>query len=634
MLTNSYLLLDHEISVVIVPSSPKYIRNMEVSRCQKPMAKKHRSDEMGTLYYGIKSLLKFEVLDKYGNLIEQMRDERCYDVMTEDTDNNVLYPLEWKMRNGTILANFSPKLVGEGLLTVRLVDKRLTSKKESTCSYQIPINILFPPCSPSLTIKSLHDNVENRSLAGKDVVFEVQFYDIFGNPVHKNSTETCELVVQLLPLKTVGEQHEEEEEKVNKTTKNLRFAVTVCFKVAGLREVKLTVHSGCKSSSKDIYFRVLPSTPHYLNDVSFTTYGAIDKNFSANTKIMYRNQWSILEGKLVDCYDNVVPEPSANYNINLKLSNDRGKETQIEYKDAEIRNERLCVQAMISEAGKHKVLITLTHNNCPNQVFYLKEIQIHVSDAPLYLAGSKFRCSKTAVAGKVIQLGILPFDVFGCSLPASSTTDCNLTAELLNPVAELNKYKETVDFQIMKNESNLIISVSIVLTKAVRRRVTIFDKNKKSIEIPIHVNPDQNDALWELTIPKENAYRGENLILTACLFDRLKNEVRTDKLEDIPDLIKRDGPDGLYFTETSMEDNKIIIQCHFNRAGKYDLCLANESGITLEDTSFSITVQEAPLDYSSSSIIWLPRYDDIGDQPVFPEDESFRCCLKRSRGLY
>ena len=632
MLTNSYLLLDHEISVVIVPSSPKYIRNMEVSRCQKPMAKKHRSDEMGKLYYGIKSLLKFEVLDKYGNLIEQMRDERCYDVMIEDTDNNVLYPLEWKMRNGTILATFSPKLVGEGLLTVRLVDKRLTSKKESTCSYQIPINILFPPCSPSLTIKSFHDNVENRSLAGKDVVFEVQFYDIFGNPVHKNSTETCELVVQLLPLKTVGEQHEEEEEKVNKTkistTKNLRFAVTVCFKVAGLREVKLTVHSGCKSSSKDIYFRVLPSTPHYLNDVSFTTYGAIDKNFSANPKIMYRNQWSILEGKLVDCYDNVVPEPSADYNINLKLSNDMGKETQIEYKDAEIRNERLCVQAMISEAGKHKVLITLTHKNCPNQVFYLKEIQIHVSDAPLYLAGSKFRCSKTSVAGKVIQLEILPFDVFGCSLPASSTTDCNLTAELLNPVAELNKYKETVDFQIMKNESNLIISVSIVLTKAGRRRVTIFDKNKKTMEVPIHVNPDQNDVIWELTIPKENAYRGETLILSACLFDRFKNEVRTDVLEDIPDLIKRDGPDGLYCTETSMEDNKIIIQCHFNRAGKYDLCLANESGISLEGTSFSITVQEAPLDYSSSSIIWLPRYDDIGDQPVFPEDESFRCCLK------
>ena len=340
---------------------------------------------------------------------------------------------------------------------------------------------------------------------------------------------------------------------------------------------------------------------------------------------MYRNQWSNLEAEMVDCYNNVVRELSNDYNIGLQLFNNNGKVMEMEYKDVEFRNKRLRVQVKITEAGKYNLAITLTNRNSHDQVVRLKEIQIQVNDAPLYLAGSKFLHPKTCVAGKEIQLEIRPRDVFGCPLPADSTTDSNLTGDILNLPLELNGNKETVDFRIIKNESNVVICVSIVLTKAGRRKVRIYDKNNKSKELSIQVNPDVNDVHWELTAPKQTAYRKENLILTVRLFDCFNNEVRTDG-SDIPQLIKRGGPDGLRFTGES--NNEVAIRCYFKRTGKYDLCLADRDGTILEGTSFLITVQDAPLDYHRSTIEWIPEYDDIPDQPVFPEDKTFQCCLR------
>jgi hypothetical protein len=328
---------------------------------------------------------------------------------------------------------------------------------------------------------------------------------------------------------------------------------------------------------------------------------------------------------MVDCYNNVVCELSNDYNIGLQLFNDNGKVMEMEYKDVEFQNKRLRVQVKITQAGKYN-LIALINRNSHNQVVRLQEIQIQVNDAPLYMAGSKFLHPKTCVAGKEIPLEIRPLDVFGCPLPADSTTDSNLTGDILNLPLELNENKETVDFRIIKNELNVVICVSIVLTKAGRRKVRIYDKNNKSKELSIQVNPDVNDVHWELTAPKQTAYRRENLILTVRLFDCFNNEVRTDALENIPQLIKRGGPDGLRFTGES--NNEVAIRCYFKRTGKYDLCLADRDGTILEGTSFLITVHDAPLDYYGSTIEWIPEYDDIPDQPVFSEDETFQCCLR------
>ena len=341
---------------------------------------------------------------------------------------------------------------------------------------------------------------------------------------------------------------------------------------------------------------------------------------------MYRNQWSILEAEMVDCYNNVVCELSNDYNIGLQLFNDKGKVMEMEYKDVEFRNKRLRVQVRIIEAGKYHPAIILISRNSHSQVVRLQEIQIQVNDAPLYLARSKFLHPKTCVAGKEIQLEICPLDVFGCPLPADSTIDCNLNGDILNLPWELNENKETIGFRIIKNESNVVIHVSIVLRKAGRRKVRIIDKDNRPKELSIQVNPDVNDVHWELTAPKQTAYRRENLILTVRLFDRFNNEVRTDALENIPQLIKRDGPDGLRFTGES--NNKVAIRCNFKRTGKYDFCLADRDGSILEGTSFLITVQDAPLDYYRSTIEWIPEYDNIPDQPVFPEDETFQCCLR------
>ena len=416
-----------------------------------------------------------------------------------------------------------------------------------------------------------------------------------------------------------------EHENVTKitTSKDLRYAATACFEIAGHRTIRLNLKSGLKSICKEIHLKVLPSSPHHLNDVRFTTNGALDDTFSADPKVMYKNQWSILEGSLVDCYENVVQEHSNDYSIDLKLSGTKGVE-MID-KDAKIRRETFKVQVKVDTAGTFNLLITLARKHFPKQVFYLETIRIEVKDAPLYLPESHFCHPDSGVAGQEIQLEILPVDVFGCPIHASTSTDYNLTGDIINSPEELDGTKELMDFSITKEGS---IRVTIILNKVGRRQLMIFDSNKKSMKLYIHMRSNLNDVHLEQGAPKATAYTRKEVTLSILLFDRFHNEVQIDALQSIPDLVVKDGPDGLDCAQTSVESNKVTFQCHFKRSGKYDLCLVDKDGNPLGNNSVSITVTEAPVDYNRSSITWLPKYSDIEDQPVFPEDETFRCCLK------
>ena len=361
-----------------------------------------------------------------------------------------------------------------------------------------------------------------------------------------------------------------------------------------------------------------------MTDVKFTTTpGAVDESFCDDCTVMYRNQWSLLERTLVDCYDNVIQDLN-DYNISLKLSGDEGKMVEMKYEEVKFPD-GLQTKVKINKTGKHKLLITLTCKGNQDNEYHLEDIPVEVVDAPLSLARSKFYYGDTSVAGEGFQIEIHPVDVFGCPLPAHTTTDYKLRGS----ISETNKNNETVDLNIIKNEVNLVIYVSVVLTKAGSRKVIVFDKDDKSKVITIDVNPDLTDLRWELTAQKETAYRRENLALSVSLLDRFNNKVHIyNSVGYIPGLVKTNGPVGLRCTMRSIEGYKVTFHCHFTITGEYDLLLTDHEGNSLDGTSVSITVQDAPLDRSRSSIRWIPEYDDIPSQPVFPEDESFRCRLE------
>ena len=384
------------------------------------------------------------------------------------------------MSDGTILGTFFPKVTGTKQMIVRLVDKRLQSMMESTCTYQRPIHVLFPPCSPFLTLKYVDVNLEQRCNAGKEFTFQLKLYDVFGNTVAQDSNETCPIVVEVPPSKAAVKQQIKEQVNTVKidTSKDLTFAVTVCFQKAGRRKVTLFAGSHDSiSSARDIYVMVHPSNPHHLNDLRFTTNDAIDESFSPDPKVVYRNQWSILEAKLVDYYGNVVRQEGNKYNIGLKLWDGIENETEIEYKDGKIQNGMLRLQAKINEAGRHNVLISLTRKDSPDQVLHLEEVQIQVEDPPLYLAGSKFHYPENGEAGSQIQIEILPYDVFGSPLNASSSIEYNLTGDILSYFLEDEEIKETMEFEIVTTELNVTIFASVVLKKASRRKLMISDNN-------------------------------------------------------------------------------------------------------------------------------------------------------------
>ena len=587
---------------------------------EKPVDKKH-THEMGTLYYGIRSLLKFQAVDEFGNIIQHER----YDVKIGYSEHNVLQNVKREMRGGTVYAIFWPDMIGEKHMIIQLIHTGSNQVYHFTCQH--PINVLHPPCSPSLTLKADIDH-EQCCTAGKESMFQVNLLDIFGNPVLQDSNEAYNVDVQAPPSKRAVKQRQEEQLNTRKIKTPKSFAVTVDFKIAGLRKVSVTMNSSSKSSSKDIYVQVLPSAPHHLSDVRFTTIGVIDEDFIPDPTVMYRDQWSILEGTIFDSYDNVVRQLSDDLSISLKLSGDEGEEMEIESKNAEIRNEQFRVQVKTNVAGKHNLSITLTNGSSSRQVYRMKDTEIQVNEAPMYLLGSEFQYPKKCVAGQEIRLKVLPADVFGCHLPADSTSDpITLTAEIPDSTLEPNEHKKTVGFTTMKNESNIVVCVSnsVVLTKAGSRKVIIFDKDNERKELRIQVNSDPSNVHWTFTAPNETAHRREELILRARLCDRFNNDVRIDALKTTPDLTQREGPDGLDYAGKSVEDNRVVIRFNLKQPGKYDLRLVDSNGTNTECSSFSVTVEDAPLDYHASTIEWIPQYGD--DQPVFPDDKTFECCL-------
>ena len=117
---------------------------------------------------------------------------------------------------------------------------------------------------------------------------------------------------------------------------------------------------------------ILPSSPHHLSDVHFKTNGAIDESFCEKSKAIYRGQFSTLEARIFDIYDNVIQvSDNDHYRISISLSDDEGEIVQFVYEDSKILDETFQVSVKINKAGKFNLMITLTSRD---NEYHLKEI--------------------------------------------------------------------------------------------------------------------------------------------------------------------------------------------------------------------------------------------------------------------
>ena len=508
--------------------------------------------------------MKFQGLDVYGNVI-QFGDKTRYDVKIEDSDKTVLYPLEWEMESCQMSATFSPREVGPNMIIIHVVDKRFSPAIELACYCETLM--LRPPCSPFISLEFFDNNLQLHATAGKEFTFEVKNYDVLGGPALQYSNATCHVVVQDILGKKTTPKEQALIEKIN-TPSRVYFAITICFKKAGLRQARVVLNSGSKSSFKDFCIDVQPGTPHHLAHVRFITSNAIDESFSPRSTVIYRNQWSTLHAILVDCYCNAVRELTSDYDVSLELYNTKGaKAIGIKYEDEEeIQNESFQVRVKIKEAGKYNLYITLRSKSNPKQIHRLKDTQIQVIEAPLYLAGSEFHYPDSCVAGKKIEIEITPYDVFGCPLHATSTSNYDLTGDILE-----KKYnEESIDIKVTEKSKNSLCFTA-VLTKTGHRKLMIFDKDNKRKELSICVNPDLSDVQKNVISHKGTAFEKEKSTLKKHSSDTVS---------------RREG------------------------------------------SSLRTIVEDVSLDSQHSTIDWIPQYADIEDQPLFPEDESFRCCLK------
>ena len=168
----------------------------------------------------------------------------------------------------------------------------------------------------------------------------------------------------------------------------------------------------------------------------------------------------------------------------------------MEYEDVKIQNEAFRVAIRISKVGKYDLFITLRSKSDPDQVYRLKKIPTQVIDAPLYLATSKFNYSSTCVAGKEFKIKIIPFDVFGCAMSATSIADYNLAAL----IPQCYGKREVTNLRIIRNGSSIVICVSIVLVKAGCRKIRILDKKRNATKPNEHLRGKENMFLMRNVI--------------------------------------------------------------------------------------------------------------------------------------
>ena len=447
------------------------------------MDQQHRSKRKGTAYFGTKTELKIEVVDKFGNVITQLGANQ-YDLTI--SYNNVFHRSNWEMRSGTIFALFFPKFIGKTWMVVRLVNKRSKGINDWICSCQMPIEIIRPPYSPLLTLKNLDDPEQCCTIGGR-VNLEVKLYDMFGNKILQEPEESFDIDAVISPPIPRMKEERVDIEKI-KTLKSVHFSVTVCLEVSGLRKVELFMTSGSMSNSKEVHIKVLPATPHHLTEVSFTTNNIIDKSFSPDPTVIYRNQWSTLIARLVFYHDNIDGELANDCDVTLELRNDKGKTTGMGYNHVKIENEAFRVALRISKVGKYDLFITLRSKSNPDQVYRLKKIPTQVINAPLYLARSKFNYSSTCVAGKEFKIKIIPFDVLGCAMSPTSIADYNLAAL----IPECYGKREITNLRITRNGSSVGICVSVVLVQAGCRKIRILDKKRNATKPNMHLRGKEN----------------------------------------------------------------------------------------------------------------------------------------------
>ena len=579
-------------------------------------------------YYGAWSSVQASIFDEFGNRANQVTDNDHYEVFVEAFNNKgTPVTLRWEnaqISNGELCVDVLPKEVGQLQLIVWLKDKK-NLEKESV-SLTTHINVVDPPCSPSLSKIEFNDEDHNHCcIAGSEYKFQLHINDVFGNSVRQTSTAQCNIVTKINPEFPSHSSKRNQgyiKRERDSASEDLRFTVTVGLETAGLRQLKVTVQNSKYVDEKKVSVQVLPSKPHSLTQLQYITKSSKDPNFTADPKLLYNNQWSTLEAVILDEYNNVVTQMDGDCKVRLEARGDQEKPIKVSCNDAVIEDGLLRLQVKGEGVGRQDFLAILQSSNCndrPNHEYQLQTVQLEVVDPPFSLNLSEIEKPDSCVAGTEPKMRLIPFDVFGNPFLANSTARCNLSGKFLDSQSQSTHKKERISCGKAVNAYNYFVEVSVLLTRAGERNFEILDNESGAakLKFSLEVKPDESNVHWDVMIT-ENTYKNERLTLTAQLLDQFGNKVVVHPSYQ-SQLLQESGPeDGLICTKTSISENTVSIEYHFTKKGTYVLSLQLHG----HTTEKSINVQHPPVDPDRSTVRWVPKYDD---QPLFPDDETFLC---------
>ena len=597
----------HDFSVF--PSIPRHLHIL-TTRCSTPKDPSFPLNS-NALYYGDWSSLQADITDEYGNTAVQTTNiDNCdFQMKAIDSEGSttIIRCEDLKLDRGKIDVKFRLQQVGEHKLVVRLSNKR---NRTQSIFETVDINVLEAPCSPVLSQEKFKEKCTKQIqiAAGSEYKFNVQIYDVFGNPVRHDSKAPCTICPQKTPFlhdqRSSGKQLEEYV-KVEKDSQStlLLFNVTLLRTSAGITQVKLVINSDdINSITRSI--SVVPLLPHHLNNLRFITTSTSTPNCVT------------IEADVVDIFENVVTCMDENYEIRaIKSSVTLEDKTESSDEATPVAVGKLRIDVNLDGTKKQKISVTLARKSAAKEEYELQKVEIQAIEISFSFSMPTRQGCHTLIAGNKFKFHIFPFE------QAVDATTANSTAE----------------FMFSGNSSiaakyGLIAKVSLTLNTACKIHLEVFHNGKKSLEAKLEVKPDLDKVCCEHTMAKVTpVYTKEPLLQTMAFTDCFGNRCHLDYTCP-PRLLQTSGPKcGLQLKScnTKVSDNICNFDYHFDYQGEYNVSLQcpDLKGHYRDVEQFSVNVQNAPVDSQRSAVTWLPQFRDMPDQPLFKDDKYFKCKL-------
>ena len=649
----------YSVSFEVIPSVPKYLK----------LCKQKQQTNCFHLFRRKIKGIEVEVQDEFGNLAHEGHGNEIQPFSVSHTNPpnaDITICRSQKIKLGTYKVFVTCLQVGDFDLFLHL-----PAIRNVLC---VPLTVKIPPASyqhSRVTPETLDKINSFRFEAGKEVVFELQVYDIFGNALsHADNGSRVNFHGQLKPKTRKNQQNVGKDQltdhdevcRLNDTgSESNLYQIKFVPLVAGKRELDFSI-GGERGSGFPVSFEVVPS------QIDSLCAEITSRKVLVNKKV-------ILKVTAFDRFKNVVSLNNQLHKLEIFSRNPNEAKVTV-LSEAVEDNKNLCADVIFHTAGEYTIMVNLQATvkgiNCVT-----KTLKVNVTLPPISLSHSRVVSSSPMIAkaGEPVVISVELCDVFGNPVSYGDLKTLNqkipLRAEFCASPSVRNPSEESADFnhpqeipgEVKPTQHVGVFELSCIPFVAGERTINVTSTNAVEepqgiSNLPVHVSVFPNKQINFSNIlhdfdktPFLSRYTWQKRENDACviaktwqrmivrMLDQYNNAVKEVPRDISIRLLDADNKSpivNILETKGEEEDDCEMSDCksclyRILKPGKYAVSLSIGEGNKTHDTvtcssnakteteplltgKFELEVKDATLSLTNS------RYED---EPVFENSQTF-----------